>query len=579
MTHILGFSFDCAVSPSIRIKPYKLDRSQKEYLYGWGYGWYPGNEDAATIIKDATAAREAGIIKAMAEWQRFNSTLFICHIRGAAKNIVQKNIQPFSRSYAGSDWIMLHNGNLENYRDAFYLGNDPLFEPVGTTDSEHVFCWLMQKIYHEKIRNLGDLDKQKLHDWFLEFNQYGTANFMLSDGKYLVVYQDKDGFNPIYWCRRVPPYQQNVLESSDVVIDLNGDSEQEVTMVVFANEALTDDKWTQMAPGEMLIVRRGWVTWDSEAQGLAQETILTGKTYARKIIAQPKKKPKPQTYRILHETIYRYDNPVTESRHVFRMKPRDYLYQRLVSHKISVKPPVVLSENEDVFGNIVYHTNIKKPYTVLEIRTESVVKVYPHLYTSIPDELNQNIPLIWMPWQRQMMTPYLLPMELPESNLRSLSDYAMSFVKRSDYNLLSVLHDINQAIYHDYTYIPGVTNLETTPYDVFQKRRGVCQDFANLFICLAQLLNIPARYRTGYIYTGANYENTVQSDASHAWAEVFLPYMGWLGYDPTNGILATTDHIQVACGRNYRDATPTAGTIYEGGGKEEMSLIVKVERI
>ena len=101
MTHVLGFSFDCEVSPSIIIKPYKLDASQKEFVYGWGYGWYPGNEDAATIIKDATAARDSHIIKAMAEWQRFHSTLFICHIRGASKNIIQKNIQPFSRSFAG----------------------------------------------------------------------------------------------------------------------------------------------------------------------------------------------------------------------------------------------------------------------------------------------------------------------------------------------------------------------------------------------------------------------------------------------------------------------------------------------
>lgn len=576
MTHILGFSFDCEVSPSIRIKPYKLDRSRKEYLYGWGYGWYPGNEDAATVIKDASVLRAAGMIKAMAEWQRFHSTLFICSIRGAAENIVQKNIQPFSRSYAGSDWIMLHNGTLKNYKDVFYLGNDPLFEPIGTTDSEYIFCWLMQKISQEKVRGLGNLDKQKLHSWFVEINRYGTANFMLSDGKYLVVYQDKNGFNPIYWCRRVPPYQQTVMESSDVMIDLNDEAEQETTMVVFANEALTQDTWNPIGLGEILMVRRGWVTWDSKIQSSAQETILTN---TGKITSVPKHKPKPQTYRILHETVYRYVRPVIESRHVFRMKPRDYLYQKLISHKMSIKPNEPLSENEDVFGNTVYYTHIKKPYTELKVRAESVVKILPHFYLSIPDELNQNIPLIWMPWQRQMMSPYLLPMELPESNLRSLSDYAMSFVKRRDYNLLSVLHDINQAIYQDYTYIPGATVLETTPYEVFQKRKGVCQDFANLFICLAQLLNIPARYRTGYIYTGEDYENTMQSDASHAWVEVYLPRMGWLGYDPTNGILATTDHIQLACGRNYRDATPTAGTIYEGGGTEEMSLIVKVERI
>ena len=104
----------------------------------------------------------------------------------------------------------------------------------------------------------------------------------------------------------------------------------------------------------------------------------------------------------------------------------------------------------------------------------------------------------------------------------------------------------------------------------------MCQDFANLFICLARLLSIPARYRVGYIYTGG-YENKVQSDASHAWAEVYLPWRGWLGFDPTNGVVVGLDHVRVACGRNYRDASPTSGTIFKGGGTETLSVNVRVD--
>jgi transglutaminase-like putative cysteine protease len=107
----------------------------------------------------------------------------------------------------------------------------------------------------------------------------------------------------------------------------------------------------------------------------------------------------------------------------------------------------------------------------------------------------------------------------------------------------------------------------------------VCQDFANLLICLARLLGIPARYRVGYIYTGAQYENKVQSDASHAWTELYLPWFGWQGFDPTNGCLVGRDHVRVACGRHYRDATPTSGTILRGGGTETLSIAVRVEPI
>lgn len=83
----------------------------------------------------------------------------------------------------------------------------------------------------------------------------------------------------------------------------------------------------------------------------------------------------------------------------------------------------------------------------------------------------------------------------------------------------------------------------------------------------------------GYIYTGKSYENKLQSDESHAWVEVYMPYVGWRGFDPTNGCLALQDHIRVACGRNYRDATPSSGTIFKGGGKETLSTGVKMTEI
>jgi transglutaminase-like putative cysteine protease len=138
---------------------------------------------------------------------------------------------------------------------------------------------------------------------------------------------------------------------------------------------------------------------------------------------------------------------------------------------------------------------------------------------------------------------------------------------------------MNLSIYRDYKYVSGSTSLNTTPFEVYTNRHGVCQDFANLLICLARLLSIPARYRMGYIYTGANYENKIQSDASHAWVEIYLPYVGWRGFDPTNGIMVSQDHVRVACGRNYRDATPTSGTIFKGGGTERLAVDVKIKEV
>ena len=83
----------------------------------------------------------------------------------------------------------------------------------------------------------------------------------------------------------------------------------------------------------------------------------------------------------------------------------------------------------------------------------------------------------------------------------------------------------------------------------------------------------------GYIYTGANYANKIQSEASHAWVEVYLPYLGWRGFHPTNACRASQDHVRVAIGRNYIDATPTSGTIYKGGGVETLKVKVKITEV
>jgi transglutaminase-like putative cysteine protease len=152
----------------------------------------------------------------------------------------------------------------------------------------------------------------------------------------------------------------------------------------------------------------------------------------------------------------------------------------------------------------------------------------------------------------------------------------MSFVKRNDYDLLDTLLDINQTIFREYRYQQGATTVLTSAFDTYVNRRGVCQDFTNLMICLARLLGVPARYVCGYIYTGSQTANREQGDASHAWVQLYLPQVGWKGFDPTNGILTQTEHVRVAVGRNYLDATPTSGTIFVGGGGETLSVDVRV---
>jgi transglutaminase-like putative cysteine protease len=282
---------------------------------------------------------------------------------------------------------------------------------------------------------------------------------------------------------------------------------------------------------------------------------------------------------VRHTTRYQYEQPVERSAHRLHLCPIDDSKQRLLHHELRITPAVPVVHYEDVFGNFATRFEITKPYTELTVEAESTVELLdldPFAFASLP--IRPAFPLVWMPWEQKMLQPYLTSVELPDTQLTELFDYAMSFVKTAQGDLMETLFAINLTMFRDYQYVPGSTCLETTPYDVFTNKRGVCQDFANLFICLARLLGIPARYVCGYVYTGNVGEARARSDASHAWLQLYIPGVGWKGFDPTNGVLPRTDHVRVGYGRYYRDTSPTSGTIYTPAA-ERMTIDVEVNEV
>jgi len=590
MSQLLSISFDAPAAPSITLGQLKKSNNlSQEILHGWGFSWYSDGSNSARVIKDPEFQLKPLQTKTLNDWKRFQSTLFLCHLRGAAKRSSEHDTQPFSRTYAGRSWVFLHNGELT---DAIYkkldLGSNPVFEPIGKTDSEHAFCWIMNMIEKSKARSLKQLTWQELHKLFKMINRFGTSNLMLSDGHNLIVYHDKNGFNPIYWGRKHSPHHHHQFSSTLTKLEFDLTQIIYRTYLIFANEKCLVTHPTAMQKGEMIVACLGKLIWKS------QQVNESVSSYSKKKVAKPKKSVFTDnsidsywvdknlqfcTLCVSHTTKYTYNKPVELSKHYFRLHPVHDRYQKISEYNLSLSVPSYGETFDDVFGNRVTLLQIDTPYKELIVTMKSKINLIqqPNLKRSILDT-KSKIPLLWMPWQRQMMLPYLLPPELPETQLAELTDYAMSFVKRNDFDVVDTLNDINSTIYRDFEYFSGATNLETTPFDVLLHRRGVCQDFANLFICLARLLSIPARYRVGYIYTGADYKNKQQSEASHAWVEIYLPWLGWRGFDPTNGIVAGPDHILIACGRNYFDATPTSGTIFKGGGDESLSVEVKVER-
>ena len=132
-------------------------------------------------------------------------------------------------------------------------------------------------------------------------------------------------------------------------------------------------------------------------------------------------------------------------------------------------------------------------------------------------------------------------------------------------------------IHKDFAFDPTATTVGTDIATVFEKRRGVCQDFAHATIACLRAMGLAARYVSGYIRTlpPPGKEKLIGADASHAWASVFLPGWGWLDIDPTNNSVCGEDHVSVAWGRDYDDVSPIRGVVL-GGGNHQIDVAVDV---
>jgi transglutaminase-like putative cysteine protease len=146
--------------------------------------------------------------------------------------------------------------------------------------------------------------------------------------------------------------------------------------------------------------------------------------------------------------------------------------------------------------------------------------------------------------------------------------------------LLAAALDLNRRIHADFKYDRVATTVATPLEEVMEKKRGVCQDFAHLAIASLRSLGLAARYVSGYLRTRppAGKPALVGADASHAWFSVFCPGLGWVDFDPTNNVMAETDHLTLGYGRDFGDVSPISG-ILTGGGKHEVKVAVTVSAL
>lgn len=278
-------------------------------------------------------------------------------------------------------------------------------------------------------------------------------------------------------------------------------------------------------------------------------------------------------YTVRHTTKFRYSAPISESIMEVRIHPRSEGTQRCLDFRLKTSPAAQIFNYRGENGNRVHHFDVPNRHNHLTITAETIVEL------SSPPPLPEALtPAVWDEldalttddayWDTLHPSHFTHPTELLASLIAELQ------IERRD-DPLTVVKAITTAVYTTFEYAKQNTRVDSPIDDALRIRRGVCQDFAHVMIALVRSLGIPCRYVSGYLFHQREHTGRSADGATHAWVEVFLPGSGWVGFDPTNNMLAGDRHIRVAIGRDYADVPPTHG-IFRGKAESELSVIVRI---
>jgi transglutaminase-like putative cysteine protease len=279
-------------------------------------------------------------------------------------------------------------------------------------------------------------------------------------------------------------------------------------------------------------------------------------------------------YSIRHLTKFRYSSPVSESIMEVRKTPRSEGAQGCLSSALTVLPRARIFSYRDYLGNTVHHFDVPGHHRQLSIVAESLVDV--HDVPVLPSSLGADA---WKDLDDAVAAGDFWEMLMPSTFARSSPQldglaFRLGVERRSD--PLSLIRELNSAIYVWFDYAPKTTRVDSPIEEALSARRGVCQDFAHVMIALVRRLGIPCRYVSGYLSHDESAHERSSPSASHAWVEAYLPELGWVGFDPTNDEAAGERHIRTAIGRDYADVPPTKGT-FKGNASSELTVAVSVE--
>ena len=283
-------------------------------------------------------------------------------------------------------------------------------------------------------------------------------------------------------------------------------------------------------------------------------------------------------YHLLHVTEFIYDGPVTESYNEVRLRPMHDDNQSCLSFRLSTNPASPAFSYRDSLGNWVHQVNILPVHNRLRVQAESVVLT--HDISTVTswmslDELEKRSEELQEEFYDMLAPSKYVP------HLAELQPLIALAESRCDGTVAGFVQSASSMIHGRFQYVKGATHVNSSIADSLKLGAGVCQDFAHLLLGVLRKRGIPARYVSGYLVPqnkdnpAAKLEEVIGGQASHAWAEAYLPDSDWMPLDPTLGKPVGMRHVRIAYGRDYSDVAPVRG-VYKGHAGQRLSVDVSV---
>ena len=283
-------------------------------------------------------------------------------------------------------------------------------------------------------------------------------------------------------------------------------------------------------------------------------------------------------FHLVHVTEFVYDGPVSESYNEVRLRPMHDETQSCLSFRLTTAPASPAFSYRDALGNWVHQVNVLPVHSRLRVQAESVVLAHGAPTTSSSmllsaleekkDELNEE-------FYDMLAASNYIP------HLKELDPLIAEAEAACDKTVAGFAQTASALIHQRFQYVKGATHVSSSIADSLQLGAGVCQDFAHLLLGVLRKRGIPARYVSGYLVPHneenpeAKLEEVIGGQASHAWAEAYVPDTGWMPLDPTLGKPVGMRHVRIAYGRDYADVAPVRG-VYKGHAGQRLSVDVSV---